>query len=101
MFYFLKMLENAKNGIFNIFNIRTIAIQSSPFGFVSKSQMMIYALKVSSCFKMAAVTSVCVSYVVICSGPSSYFTFRLFPLLILLQIGCFLYWIQSVYPIFI
>ena len=35
----------------------------------------------------------------VCSCLNSYWTFHLFPLLIFfLQIGCFLHWIQSVYP---
>ena len=34
----------------------------------------------------------------VCSCLNSYWTFHLFPLLIFFQIGCFLHWIQSVYP---
>ena len=34
----------------------------------------------------------------VCSCLDSYWTFHLFPLLIFFQIGCFLHWIQSVYP---
>ena len=34
----------------------------------------------------------------VCSCLNSYWTFHLFPLLIFCQIGCFLHWIQSVYP---
>ena len=34
----------------------------------------------------------------VCSCLNSYWAFHLFPLLFFFQIGCFLHWIQSVYP---
>ena len=37
-------------------------------------------------------------WLLVCSCLNSYWTFHLFPLLILFQIGCFLHWIESVYP---